>query len=60
METMLRVHCQQLWWNLRDQAMEEEVHERPLYREFVGLPGEPRLPDETTILLFRLLTPAWE
>lgn len=54
-ETMLRIHCLQLWWNLSDPAMEEELHERPLYREFAGLAGSPRIPDETTILRFRHL-----
>jgi IS5 family transposase len=54
-ETMLRIHCLQLWWNLSDPAVEEELHERPLYREFAGLTGVPRLPDETTILRFRHL-----
>jgi len=54
-ETMLRLHCLQLWWNLSDPAMEEELHERPLYREFAGLAGSPRIPDETTILRFRHL-----
>jgi IS5 family transposase len=38
-ETMLRIHCLQLWWNLSDPAMEEELHERPLYRRFAGLQG---------------------
>ena len=54
-ETMLRIHCLQLWWNLSDPAMEEELHERPLYRRFVGLGGAARMPDETTILRFRHL-----
>lgn len=54
-QTMLRIHCLQLWWNLSDPAMEEELHDRPLYREFVGLAGAARLPDETTILRFRHL-----
>lgn len=54
-ETMLRIHCLQLWWNLSDPAMEEELHERPLYRRFVGLEGAARMPDETTILRFRAL-----
>jgi transposase, IS5 family len=54
-ETMLRIHCIQLWWNLSDPAMEEELYERPLYREFAGLSGAKRLPDETTILRFRHL-----
>src|SRR5450830_706124 len=54
-ETMLRIHCLQLWWNLSDPGMEEELHDRPLYREFAGLAGAARLPDETTILRFRHL-----
>ena len=54
-ETMLRIHCLQLWWNLSDPAAEEELHERPLYRRFVGLDGASRMPDETTILRFRHL-----
>jgi transposase, IS5 family len=54
-ETMLRIHCLQLWWNLSDPAMEEELHERPLYRRFAGLDGAPRMPDESTILRFRHL-----
>ena len=52
---MLRIHCLQLWWNLSDPVMEEELHERPLYRRFVGLDGAARLPDESTILRFRHL-----
>lgn len=52
---MLRIHCLQLWWNLSDPAMEEELHERPLYRRFAGLDGAARMPDETTILRFRHL-----
>jgi IS5 family transposase len=51
-EVMLRIHCLQLWWNLSDPAMEEELHERPLYRQFAGLTGAVRIPDETTILRF--------
>ena len=54
-ETMLRIRCLQLWWNLSDPAMEEELHERPLYLRFVGLDGAARMPDETTILRLRHL-----
>jgi IS5 family transposase len=54
-ESMLRIHCLQLWWNLSDPAMEEELHERPLYRRFAKLDGAPRMPDESTILRFRRL-----
>jgi IS5 family transposase len=52
---MLRTHCLQLWWNMSDPAMEEELHERPLYRRFAGLAGASKLPDDTTILRFRHL-----
>jgi IS5 family transposase len=48
-------HCLQLWWNLSDPAMEEELHERPLYRQFAGLQGMRRIPDETTIFRLRHL-----
>ena len=43
-ETMLRIHCLQLWWNMSDPAMEEELHERPWYRRFAGLDGAARMP----------------
>jgi IS5 family transposase len=35
--------------------MEEELHDRPLYRRFAGLDGAARMPDESTILRFRRL-----
>ena len=44
---------------LSDPAMEEALHDVPLYREFAGLgDGVSRLPDETTILRFRHLLEA--
>jgi transposase, IS5 family len=55
-EVMLRVHCLQQWFSLSDPAMEEALHDTPLYREFIGLDGAmDRLPDESTILRFRHL-----
>jgi transposase, IS5 family len=55
-ETMLRIHYLQQWFNLSDPAMEEALHDIPLYREFAGLgDGASRLPDESTILRFRHL-----
>ena len=55
-ETMLRIHYLQQWFGLSDPAMEEALHEVPLYREFAKLDGATaRLPDETTILRFRHL-----
>jgi Transposase domain (DUF772) len=35
-ETMLRVHYLQQWFGLSDPAMEEALHDVPLYREFAG------------------------
>lgn len=55
-ETLLRVHFMQQWFGLSDPAMEEALHDVPLYRAFAGLDaGVERLPDETTILRFRHL-----
>lgn len=55
-ETMLRIHYLQLWFGLSDPAMEEALHDVPLYREFARLGDvRSRLPDETTILRFRHL-----
>ncbi len=55
-ETMLRIHYVQQWFGLSDPAMEEALHDVPLYREFAKLDGATdRLPDETTILRFRHL-----
>lgn len=58
-ETMLRLHFMQQWFGLSDPAMEEALHDVPLYREFARLgDGVSRLPDETTILRFRHLLEA--
>jgi IS5 family transposase len=53
--TMLRVHFMQQWFTLSDPAMEEALHDVPLFREFAGLNYDGRLPDESTILRFRHL-----
>ena len=55
-ETMLRIHFLQQWFNLSDPVMEEALYDMALFREFVGLDaGEDNLPDESTILRFRHL-----
>ena len=54
-ETMLRIHFMQQWFTLSDPAMEEALHDMPLFREFAGLGWDSRLPDESTILRFRHL-----
>jgi IS5 family transposase len=54
--TMLRIHYLQQWFGLSDPAMEEALHDVPMYLEFAGLSsGASRIPDETTILRFRHL-----
>ena len=56
-ETMLRIHFLQQWFGLSDPAMDEALHDTPLYCEFARLDaGMARMPDETTIL--RLSPPA--
>ena len=53
---MLRIHFMQQWFTLSDPAMEEALHDVPLFREFAGLDNwSTRLPDESTILRFRHL-----
>ena len=54
-ETMLRVHFMQQWFTLSDPAMEEALHDVPLFHEFAGLGWDARIPDESTILRFRHL-----
>ena len=53
-ETMLRIHYLQQWFALSDPAMEEALHDTPVFREFAKIvEGAVRLPDESTILRFR-------
>ena len=54
-ETMLRIHFMQQWFTLSDPAMEEALHDVPLFRDFASLGWDSRLPDESTILRFRHL-----
>ena len=55
LEVMLRIHCLQLWWNLGDLQVQEELYESPTFRAFARLDGATLMPDETTILRFRHL-----
>jgi IS5 family transposase len=53
-EVMLRIHLLQQFFGHSDPAMEEALHDIPLYQEFAHLDaGMTRLPDESTILRFR-------
>lgn len=52
-ESLLRIHFMQQWFTLSDPAMEEALHDMPLFRNFAGLGGwDDRLSDESTILRF--------
>jgi IS5 family transposase len=56
LETMLRIHLMQQWYNLSDPAMEDALIEVPTMRRFAGINLiSERIPDETTILSFRHL-----
>ena len=54
-EMLLRFHFMQQWFTLSDPAMEEALHDMPLFRDFVGLSWDSAVPDESTILRFRHL-----
>ena len=56
-KTMLRIYFLQQWFGLSDPAIQEVLHETPLYCEFARLDADwVRMPDETIIV--RLLASA--
>lgn len=56
LETMLRIHLLQQWYDLSDPAMEDALIEVSTMRRFAGIALiTDRIPDETTILAFRHL-----
>lgn len=55
LETMLRIHCMQHWYNLSDGAMEDALYEIASMRLFARLSLDNALPDRTTIMNFRHL-----
>lgn len=56
LETMLRIHLLQQWYDLSDPAMEDALIEVATMRRFAGIALiTDRIPDETTILAFRYL-----
>ncbi len=53
LQTMLRIHFMQQWFGLSDTAMEEALHDVPMYPSFAHLDaGVGYIPDESTILRF--------
>ncbi|MFW1677589.1 IS5 family transposase [Pontibacter sp. JAM-7] len=55
LETMLRIHCMQQWYSMRDPAMEDALYDTPPMRLFAGLSLDGAIPDHTTIMNFRHL-----
>ena len=55
-ESLLRIHFMQQWFNLSDPAMEEALHDVPVFRDFAGLSNwGDALPSDSSILRFRRL-----
>src|SRR3977135_246523 len=51
---MLRVYFLQQWFNLSDPQAEDSLYDSESMRRFAGIElSDDRIPDETTILLFR-------
>jgi IS5 family transposase len=55
LETMLRIHCMQHWYNLSDGAMEDALYEIASMRLFARLSLDSACPHRTTIMNFRHL-----
>ncbi|MFM4857571.1 IS5 family transposase [Aeromonas hydrophila] len=55
LDTMLRIHCMQQWYNLSDSAMEDALYEIASMRLFAKLSLDLAIPDRTTIMNFRHL-----
>jgi IS5 family transposase len=55
-QSLLRIHGLQQWFGWSEPAMDEALHDVPLYREFVWLDGaSARLPDKATLPWFHHL-----
>ena len=55
-QVMLRIHFLQQWFNLSDPAMEEALHDVPVFRDFAGLTNwGDALPSDSSILRFSRL-----
>lgn len=58
LEKMLRISFVQQWFNVSDPAAEDALSDSESIQMFVGVElGDDVVPDETTILRFRLWTP---
>lgn len=55
LQTVPHIHLMPQWFTLSDPAMQDALHNLPLFREFAPLTRERRLPDESPIARFRRL-----
>ena len=56
LEKMLRIYVLQQWFDLSDPGAEDAIYDSESMRRFVGIElGEDKVPDESSILLFRHL-----
>jgi IS5 family transposase len=56
LEKMLRIYFLQQWFDLSDPGAEDAIYDSESMRRFVGIElGEDKVPDESSILLFRHL-----
>ncbi|MEZ6939843.1 IS5 family transposase [Aeromonas sp. S12(2024)] len=53
LDTMLRIHCMQQWYNLSDGAMEDALYAITSMRLFAKLSLDQAIPDRTTIMNIR-------
>ena len=55
-ETMLRMYLLQIWFNLSDEGVEDEIYDSRAMKDFMGINFlEQQVPDATTLLKFRHL-----
>ena len=58
-EVLIRRMCLAVWFGRGDEMLEEDIHEMPVYRKFLGLGcGDARIPDHTVMRRFRNLIEA--
>jgi IS5 family transposase len=55
LQTVPHIHFMPQWFTLSDPAMQDALHNLPLFREFAPLTRERRLPDGSPIARFRRL-----
>jgi transposase, IS5 family len=58
-EVLIRCMCLAVWFGRGEELLEEDIHEMPVYRKFLGLAcGDARIPDHTVMCRLRNLLEA--